>query len=74
VERRRDKQDRRKVFILFTGSGRASLIEAHQQFITRIRAVFQSMSAEGRASLLSGLDEFVRVGLTIPVEQEQAAE
>jgi MarR family transcriptional regulator, organic hydroperoxide resistance regulator len=74
VERRRDKQDRRKVFILFTGSGRASLIEAHQQFITRIRAVFQSMSAEGRSSLLSGLDEFVQVGLNIPVEQEQAAE
>ena len=74
VERRRDKQDRRKVFILFTESGRAGLMEAHQHFITRIRAVFRTMSVEGRASLLTGLDEFVRVGLDIPVEQEQAAQ
>lgn len=70
VERRRDKQDRRQVFVVFTDSGRAGLMEAHQHFITRIRAVFQTMSADGRASLLSGLDEFVRVGLDIPVEQE----
>jgi DNA-binding MarR family transcriptional regulator len=74
VERKRDKQDRRQVFIVFTESGRASLMEAHQHFITRIRAVFQAMSAEGRASLLNGLDEFVQVGQHIPVEQEREPE
>jgi DNA-binding MarR family transcriptional regulator len=74
VERRRDKQDRRQVFIHFTESGHQRLIEAHQHFITRIRAVFQAMSAEGRASLLNGLDEFVQVGQNIPVEQEPEPE
>jgi DNA-binding MarR family transcriptional regulator len=74
VERQRDKQDRRQVFIVFTESGRASLMEAHQHFIIRIRAVFQTMSAEGRSSLLNGLDEFVRVGQNIPVEQEPEPE
>lgn len=70
VERRRDKQDRRQVFVVFSETGRAALIEAHQHFITRIRAIFLAMSAEGRASLVSGLEEFVQVGQEIPVEQE----
>ena len=71
IERQRDKQDRRQVFLVFTESGRQGLSEAHQHFIVRIRAVFQTMSTEGRASLLNGLDEFVRVGSDIPVEQER---
>jgi len=70
VERCRDKQDRRQVFVFFTETGRAALIEAHQQFITRIRAIFLAMSAEGRASLLNGLEEFVRVGQEIPAGPE----
>ncbi len=70
VERRRDKQDRRQVFVIFTETGRAALIEAHQHFITRIRAIFFAMSSEGRASLLTGLEEFVRIGQEIPAEQE----
>jgi DNA-binding MarR family transcriptional regulator len=70
VERCRDKQDRRQVFVVFTQIGRAALIEAHQNFIARIRGVFLAMSAEGRAALLSGLEEFVRVGQEIPGEQE----
>ena len=70
VERRRDKQDRRQVFVEFTDAGHTALMEAHQHFITRIRTIFLSMSAEGRASLLNGLEEFVRVGQEIPVEQE----
>ncbi len=70
VERCRDKHDRRQVFVVFTKTGRAALIEVHQQFITRIRAIFLAMSAEGRASLLNGLEEFVHVGQEIPVEQE----
>ncbi len=74
VARQRDKQDRRQVFINFTETGHASLMEAHQHFITRIRAVFQTMSAEGRASLLNGLDEFVRIGQVIPVELEREPE
>ena len=74
VERRRDKQDRRQVFVELTEAGLAGLTEAHQQFITRIRAIFLSMSAEGRVSLLNGLEEFVRVGQEVPVEQEQEPE
>ena len=74
VERQRDKQDRRQVFVIFTEAGRQSLTEAHQHFIRRIRAAFQAMSADGRASLLNGLDEFVRVGQNIPVEQEREPE
>lgn len=74
VERRRDKQDRRQVSIHFTESGHQRLIEAHQQFISRIRVVFQAMSMEGRASLLNGLNEFVQVGQSIPVEQEREPE
>jgi DNA-binding MarR family transcriptional regulator len=74
VARQRDKQDRRQVFINFTETGHSSLMEAHQHFITRIRAVFQTMSAEGRASLLNGLDEFVQIGQGIPVEQEREPE
>lgn len=72
VERRRDKQDRRQVFVELTESGLAGLTEAHQQFITRIRAIFLAMSAEGRVSLLNGLEEFVRVGQEVSVEQERA--
>ena len=74
VERRRDRQDRRQVFVEFTDAGRAALLETHQQFIGRVRAIFLAMSAEGRASLLSGLEEFVQVGLEIqeaPTEQAQ---
>ena len=74
VERRRDRQDRRQVFVEFTDVGRAALIETHQQVIDRIRSIFLAMSAEGRTSLLSGLEEFVQVGLELqeaPVEQEK---
>ena len=70
VERQRDKQDRRQVFIVFTEPGHLRLVEAHQHFISRIRVVFQAMSVEGRDSLLNGLDEFVQVGQSIPTEQE----
>src|SRR5256885_1939247 len=71
VERRRSREDRRQVFVEFTDAGRAALLETHQQFIARVRAIFLAMSAEGRTSLLSGLEEFIQVGLEIqeaPVE------
>ena len=77
VGRRRDRQDRRQVFVEFTDAGRAALLETHQQFIGRVRSIFLAMSEEGRASLLSGLEEFVQVGLELqetPVEQERVAE
>ena len=77
VERRRDRQDRRQVFVEFTDAGRAALLETHQQFITRVREIFLAMSAQGRTSLLSGLEEFVQVGLAIQevsVEQEREPE
>ena len=62
VERRRDKHDRRQVFVVFTDAGRAARTEAHRQFISRICTIFHAMSAEGRASLLNGLEEFTQVG------------
>jgi DNA-binding MarR family transcriptional regulator len=65
VERRRDRQDRRQVFVEFTDAGRSARLEAHQQFIDRIHKILIAMSAEGRASLLSGLEEFVQVGLSV---------
>ena len=65
VERRRDKHDRRQVFVEFTDAGRTARLETHQQFISRIRAIFLTMTAEGRAALLNGLDEFVQVGLEV---------
>jgi DNA-binding MarR family transcriptional regulator len=65
VERRRDRQDRRQVFVEFTDAGRSARLEAHQQFIDRIHAILLAMSAEGRASLLNGLEEFVQVGLRV---------
>ena len=74
IERRRDRQDRRQVFVEFTDAGRAARLEAHQQFIARVRAIFLAMSAEGRASLLSGLEEFVQVGLEVRAEQEREPE
>src|SRR5205085_3935279 len=77
VERRRDRQDRRQVFVEFTDAGRAALLATHQQFITRVRAIFLAMSAQGRTSLLNGLEEFVQIGLEVqetPVEQEREPE
>src|SRR5258706_3906504 len=71
VERCRDKHDRRQVFVVFTDAGRAARTEAHRQFISRICAIFHAMSAEGRASLLNGLEEFTQVG---QVEQEALSE
>jgi DNA-binding MarR family transcriptional regulator len=64
VERRRSRIDRRQVFVEFTAAGRAARQHAHQQFIDRIHAIFLEMSADGRTSLIRGLEEFVQVGLT----------
>ncbi len=65
VERRRSQQDRRQVFVEFTDIGRTARMEAHQQFIDRIGAIFLAMDVEGRVSLLAGLEEFVRVGMEV---------
>jgi DNA-binding MarR family transcriptional regulator len=63
VERRRSREDRRQVFVEFTDAGCAARQEAHQQFINRIHTILLAMSEDGRSSLLSGLEEFVQVGL-----------
>jgi DNA-binding MarR family transcriptional regulator len=63
VERRRSREDRRQVFVEFTAAGRSARQHAHEQFIERIHAIFLGMSADGRAALIRGLEEFVRVGL-----------
>lgn len=65
VERRRSREDRRQVFVEFTDAGRAARQESYQQFISRIHTILLAMSEEGRASLLSGLEEFVQVGLKV---------
>jgi DNA-binding MarR family transcriptional regulator len=65
VERRRSREDRRQVFVEFTDAGRTARHEAHQQFIDRIHTILLAMSEEGRSSLLSGLEEFVQVGLKV---------
>ncbi len=65
VARRRSREDRRQVFVEFTDAGRTARQEAHQQFIDRIHTILFAMSPEGRASLLSGLEEFVQVGLGV---------
>lgn len=65
VERRRSREDRRQVFVEFTDAGRAARQQEHQQFIDRIYTILFAMSPEGRASLLSGLAEFVQVGLGV---------
>ena len=71
VKRRRDKQDRRQVFVELTDAGRAARKELHQRFTRHIQAIFVAMSAGGRASFLDGLEEFVRVGLEKFVQAEQ---
>ena len=63
VERRRSREDRRQVFVEFTAAGRSARQHAHEQFIERIQAIFLGMSADGRAALIRGLEEFVRVGV-----------
>jgi len=77
VERRRDKHDRRQVFVVFTDAGRTARAEVHQQFTSRIRTIFHAMSAEGRASLLTGLEEFTQVGQDVQeamIERERESE
>ena len=63
VERRRSREDRRQVFVEFTDAGRAARQASHQEFIKRMHTILLAMSEEGRSSLLSGLEEFVHVGL-----------
>ena len=72
VERRRDKLDRRQVFVELTDAGRAARRKLQQRFTRHIQAIFVAMSVEGRASFLDGLEEFVRVGLEkfVRVRQE----
>ncbi len=65
VARRRDKQDRRQVFIEFTEAGRIARQEFHQRLKAYMKTIFSAMSEEGRASLLSGLDEFVRAAQSL---------
>lgn len=68
VARRRDKHDRRQVFVEFTQAGRIARLEMQERFEGRIKAIFSAMSEQGRVSLLAGLEEFVYVGQQ--VEQE----
>ncbi len=70
VQRRRDRHDRRQVFVEFMEAGRAAGEEIQQRFKTRIRSIFVAMNDEDRAALLSGLEEFVRVGQEVLMEHE----
>ncbi len=62
VERRRDTQDRRQVFVEFTRQGLAKQEALIHLFKMRLAEIVRSMSDEGRVSLLKGLQEFVNVG------------
>ncbi len=62
VQRRRDKQDRRVVFVEFTEEGRIAQHTLHQRFTNSVREIFASMSIEGRVALVRGLKEFVESG------------
>ncbi len=62
VARRRDKKDRRVVFVEFTEEGRQTQASLHQNFKSRLISIFSAMTQEGRVALLKGLGEFVTVG------------
>lgn len=68
VQRRRDKQDRRQVFVEFTEEGRATQHSSHQRFKSSIQTIFSSMSLEGRIALVKGLQEFVAIGRQVVQE------
>ena len=70
VERRRDKQDRRQVFVELTVAGYAVRREMQLRFKSQIHAIFVEMSEEGRISFLNGLEEFVQIGQKSHTEQE----
>lgn len=61
VQRRRDKADRRLVFIEFTEQGRTTQHTMHLTFKSRLIDIFAAMSAEKRTALLEGLSEFITV-------------
>ncbi|GAC1633650.1 MAG: hypothetical protein NVS4B11_35080 [Ktedonobacteraceae bacterium] len=65
VERRRDTQDRRVVFVEFTEAGLAEQQAARQRFKDRLSLIVRGMSEEGRDCLLKGLQEFVDRGLQV---------
>lgn len=71
VQRRRDRHDRRQVFVEFMEAGREAREEMQQRFKTRIRAIFVAMNDEDRAALLMGLEEFVRVGQEVLMEHKE---
>ena len=74
VERRRDRQDRRQVFVELTDAGCAARREVRQCFKKHIQAILVGMSAEGRAAFLNGLEEFVQVGQEVHIKQMQESE
>ena len=59
VVRRRDKQDRRKVFVEFSDEGRETQQQSHLHFKNSILNIFADMSAVGRSALVEGLQEFI---------------
>jgi len=61
VERRRDKFDRRLVFVEFTPQGRNTQHTMHQNFKNQIIAIFAAMEPVKRAALLGGLEEFITI-------------
>ncbi len=74
VERRRDRQDRRQVFVELTNAGCAARREIRQCFKRHIQAILVGMSAEGRAAFLNGLEEFVQVGQEVHTKRMQEPE
>ncbi len=70
VARRRDKQDRRQVFVEFTEAGRQVQQTSQQSFKNSILEIFSAISPTNRQALVEGLKEFVTIGQ--PPEAERA--
>lgn len=71
VARRRDTQDRRRVFVEFTEQGRQTQQSSRQRFHDSVAATFNAMSKEGREALVRGLQEFVVIGQRRIQDEEQ---
>lgn len=71
VVRRRDTEDRRRVFVEFTPQGRETQQSSRQRFRDSVVATFRAMSPEGRAALVKGLQEFVAIGQQVGSDEER---
>ena len=58
VQRQRNAADRRQIHITLTPAGQQIQLASHEQFRTRLAAIFQKMPATTRQELINGLSAF----------------